>query len=291
MLGATSLLAYYQFAPGRIDHHNVDDRDHGRRGADCGPGRSIERVALVRRAVRDGARRSATKRWRPCFSSPASPRGWGLLDQRACRGRQRASSSASSSTLALIFVATVPPSRWLDDLLRRAVANLVVLAACAGGGFIVVMRNRLAGTWPRQLAVLGAARFDRRRSVRLARARLPCRSDGPGAGRARSDLDRPGRRGQEPVEGTAARRRSAAPRPLLIFAAGCGDGGRVRCAARARRDRFLLLVDSRIRGARVVADEVPRLRELHSRAGHRRVRIALARARQRRRAGRHGMVR
>ena len=153
-LGATSLLGYYQFAPGRIDHHNVmiattiaaalmiwawppDPRAWRWSGILCAIALAIGYEALA-----------------PVFLIAGLAAGWGLID------RSKAHHAASFvigmvATLALVFVATVAPSRWLTVYCDALSLNLVALATCTGAAFVAVMHED-GWSWPRRIAVLAA---------------------------------------------------------------------------------------------------------------------------------------
>ena len=191
-LGTLALLAYYQFVPGRLDHHNVmiaatvsaaliiwawpQSAEMWRwAGALCGLALSIGYEALA-----------------PTFAISTLAAGWGLIDRR-----QATQSSAFTiglvGALMLALILTVAPARWLDDPLRRALAQ----PRGAGG----TGRRRFRGGHAVRRGVVvaekdrSACRFLRRwpRSIRHAGAHLPRRADGPGTASARPDLDGPRR--------------------------------------------------------------------------------------------------
>lgn len=151
---ATSLLAYYQFAPGRIDHHNVmiattvaavlviwawppDVRVWRCSGVLCAIALCVGYEALA-----------------PVFLIASLAAGWGLFDRTMSR---HAASFVVGlvATLSLVFVATVAPSRWLTIACDALSLNLIVLAACGGAAFVAVMHND-GWSWPRRIAVLAA---------------------------------------------------------------------------------------------------------------------------------------
>jgi hypothetical protein len=153
-LAATSLLAYYQFAPGRIDHHNVmiaatvaaalmiwawppDARAWRWSGILCALALAVGYEALA-----------------PVFLIAGLAAGWGLID-RAMSRHAASFVIGLVATLALVFMATVAPSRWLTVYCDALSLNLVALAACAGAAFVAVMHND-GWSWPRRFAVLGA---------------------------------------------------------------------------------------------------------------------------------------
>lgn len=153
-LGATSLLSYYQFAPGRIDHHNVmiaatiaaaamiwawppDARAWRWSGILCAVALAIGYEALA-----------------PVFVIAALAAGWGIVDRT--KSRHAASFVIGLvATLALVFVATVSPSRWLTVYCDALSLNLVALATCAGVAFAAIMHND-GWSWPRRVGVLAA---------------------------------------------------------------------------------------------------------------------------------------
>lgn len=151
---ATSLLTYYQFAPGRIDHHNVmiattvaaalmiwawppDARVWRWAGVLCAIALCVGYEALA-----------------PVFLIAGLAAGWGLLD-RAMSRHAASFVVGFVATLSLVFVATVAPSRWLTIACDALSSNLIVLAACAGAAFVAVMHND-GWSWPRRIAVLAA---------------------------------------------------------------------------------------------------------------------------------------
>lgn len=154
VLATLSLLSYYQFAPGRIDHHNVmiattvsavlliwawpqDERAWRGAGTLCAIALAIGYEALA-----------------PVFVIAGLAAGWGLVDHRAAN---RAADFVSGLIIALAacLVATVPVSRWLDIACDALSLNIVALAGLAGGGFVVVMRHGGGWSWPRRILVLG----------------------------------------------------------------------------------------------------------------------------------------
>lgn len=152
--GATSLVSYYQFAPGRIDHHNVmiaatvaaaliiwawppDARAWRWSGVLCAIALCIGYEALA-----------------PVFLIAGLAAGWGLFD-RAMSRHAASFVVGLVATLALVFVATVAPPRWLTISCDALSSNLVVLAACAGAAFVAVMHND-GWSWPRRIVVLAA---------------------------------------------------------------------------------------------------------------------------------------
>jgi hypothetical protein len=156
VLAATSLLTYYQFAPGRIDHHNVmiattvaatlvlwawphDERMWRCSGALCAVALAIGYEALA-----------------PVALIAVLAAGWGLLDATKA-GRATGFVTALVATLAIVFVATVSPARWLTNACDTLSLNMVVLGACAGAGYVVAMRNAARWAWPLRLGVMTAA--------------------------------------------------------------------------------------------------------------------------------------
>ena len=153
-LGATSLLSYYQFAPGRIDHHNAmiattvaaaliiwswpsDSRVWRWSGILCAIALGIGYEALA-----------------PVFLIAGLAAGWGLFD-RAKSHHAASFVIGLVATLMLVFVATVAPSRWLTIYCDALSFNLVALATCAGGAFVAVMWSD-GWSWPRRISVLAA---------------------------------------------------------------------------------------------------------------------------------------
>ena len=154
-LAALSLLAYYQFAPGRIDHHNVmiaasvsaallmwawprDARIWGAAGALGGLALAVGYEALA-----------------PVFVLSAIAGCWALFDRRMSR-QAGAYVTGLVAVLAVAFVATVPASRWLSVHCDALSSNMVALVAMAGGAFVLVMHGGAAWSWPRRIATLAA---------------------------------------------------------------------------------------------------------------------------------------
>lgn len=137
-LAALSVLTYYQFAPGRIDHHNAMIAA------------TISAVMLI------WAWPSFVSAWRwsgvlcaialaigyealaPVFVVAAMAAGWGLFDRRVSR-QAAGFVTALAATLAVVLVATVSPAHWLAVRCDALGLNLVALSAIAGGGFACVM--------------------------------------------------------------------------------------------------------------------------------------------------------
>lgn len=150
-----SLLAFYQFAPGRIDHHNVmiaatlgavlmlwagpvSAAAWRWPGALCGLAVAIGYEALA-----------------PVALVALLACGWGLIV------REKTAAAAGfaiglAAALALALAATVPPERWLTIYCDAISLNIVALAACGAAAYAVVARY---GTgWPLlgKLGVLAA---------------------------------------------------------------------------------------------------------------------------------------
>lgn len=155
VFGATSLLAYYQFAPGRIDHHNVmiastlsaalivwawprDVRLWRWSGVLCAVALAVGYEALA-----------------PVFLIAGLVAAWGLVDREKAR-EVEAFVVGLAVTLAAVQVATVAPSRWMTIYCDALSLNLVVLAACGGAGYVAVVRNP-AWSWTKRIAVLCVA--------------------------------------------------------------------------------------------------------------------------------------
>lgn len=150
---ATSVLAYYQFAPGRIDHHNAmiaatvsaamlmwawpqSARIWLWSGLLCGLALAIGYEALA-----------------PVFVIAILAAGWGLLDPQQARP-SAVFVTGLVAALAGAFVATVAPARWLTIHCDALSLNIVVLAVLAGGGFVLVTTRAATWSWMPRLAVL-----------------------------------------------------------------------------------------------------------------------------------------
>jgi hypothetical protein len=138
LLAALAPLAWYQFAVGRIDHHNVmiaatvsatllmwaypERADLWRIGG-----------ALLGLALAVGYEALA-----PAVALGAFVAVWALLDRNVEK-------SAAAFTLGLAiaftaaFFATIPPSRWMDIRCDAISLNMVVLIGCGAGGLLVAL--------------------------------------------------------------------------------------------------------------------------------------------------------
>lgn len=153
--GATGLLAFYQFAPGRIDHHNVMIATTVGAvlllwagpatvaawrwpGALCGIALAIGYEALA-----------------PVALIAVLACGWGLFD------REKTAAAAGfviglAAALAFALAVTVPPGRWLDIACDALSLNIVALAVCGAGAYAVVARFGATWSIPIRLGVVAA---------------------------------------------------------------------------------------------------------------------------------------
>jgi hypothetical protein len=155
-VGALGLLSYYQFAPGRIDHHSAmiaasvaaalliwawpDDRKAWRWSG-----------VLAAIAIAVGYEALA-----PVAVVALLAAGWGLLD-RGKNEHAAAWTIGFAATLAIVFIATVPPARWLTITCDALALNVVALVAIAGGGFVLAMRRGQQWSAALRLGVVGVA--------------------------------------------------------------------------------------------------------------------------------------
>lgn len=155
VFAATSLLTYYQFAPGRIDHHNVmitatlaaglvvwawpdDARMWRLSGILCAVALAIGYEALA-----------------PVFLVACCLALWGLVAPEKSAHAEGFVASLVV-TLAIVLAATVLPSRWLTITCDALSLNVVVLSAIAGAGYVAVIRTPSLG-WPTRIGVLGVS--------------------------------------------------------------------------------------------------------------------------------------
>ena len=284
-LAALGLLAYYQFAPGRIDHHSAmivttvtaallmwagppNIRAWRWPGALCGLALAIGYEALA-----------------PVFVLTALACGWGLLDRRM------AAPSAGfviglAATLILALAATVAPARLFIITCDALSLNLVALAACGSTGHVLVMRYGSEWSWSRKLGVLaiaggiGLAAFASLEPACLAgpMGQVPQAlhaawlNEVTEAQSLLVDL----LRGK--VAGTIA--------PVVILLSGLGMASIALLAHRPDCRSTPVRRHRRVRRAGAVAVQIRRLCELHSRAGHRPVHRPPAGVRNNPRAGR-----
>ncbi len=154
-LAVLALLSYYQFAPGRIDHHNAMIAA------------SVSAMLLIWAWPED------VNAWRwsgvlsavalaigyealaPVAIVAAIAAGWGLFDRNKC-DHAAAFVLGLVMSLAVVLVATVPPARWLVIACDALALNIVALSVIAGGGFVLVMRVGRNWSWQQRLAMLGA---------------------------------------------------------------------------------------------------------------------------------------
>lgn len=150
-LAALGLLAFYQFAPGRIDHHNVMIVSILSAVLLLWAGPSTVAAwrwpgALCGLAVAIGYEALAPAALVACLAC-----GWGLLD------REKIAPAAGftvglAATLALALATTVPPSRWLTIYCDALSLNIVGLAACGAAAYGILAA--VGSKWP-LLAKLG----------------------------------------------------------------------------------------------------------------------------------------
>jgi hypothetical protein len=160
VLVSTSVMALAQFRPGRIDHHNaqilcavggllflvrsLDDKPAGWiAGVLLGLGFAVgyEAIALTVPAL---GLASLTVMLQ-------SPR-----HSKASEGVTRAA-VAATSVLFVAFIATIPPTRWLDVRCDALSFNLVAFAVCGTAGLWAAMR--IDGGHVARCAILGAGLF------------------------------------------------------------------------------------------------------------------------------------
>ena len=140
-----SPFALYQFAVGRIDHHNVMI------------------AGIVSAALLIWAYPGCTRMWRVAGAltglalaigyealAPAVAIGvfvtlWALLDRRV-ESAGGGFALALAATFALAFAATIPPSRWMDIRCDAISLNMVALIAFSTGGFALAVGP--ARSWP-----------------------------------------------------------------------------------------------------------------------------------------------
>jgi hypothetical protein len=129
MLVATSVVALAQFRPGRVDHHNAQIL--------CAVAALLFLRAAWTTSAPDGSPAvcsgwgspSATRRSRWWCRRWGSPRWWRCGSRGTARARVALAATASharngaAATLLVALIATIPPSRWLDDALRCAVSQ------------------------------------------------------------------------------------------------------------------------------------------------------------------------
>lgn len=132
-------LGVYQFAVGRIDHHNVmisatvsaalvmwansNSRDAWRlAGALSGLALLIGYEALL-----------------PAVALAVLAAAWGLIDNRQARAAQ-AFTVAMFAAIAIGFALTIPPSRWMDIRCDAISLNLVALSGIAGAALYYALR-------------------------------------------------------------------------------------------------------------------------------------------------------
>ncbi len=138
LLAALTPLAWYQFAVGRIDHHNamiaaivaatVLMWAYPQRA-------DIWRIAgvLVGLALAVGYEALA-----PAVAIGTFVAAWALFDRRVEKGAA-AFALALWLTFAAAFFATIPPSRWMDIRCDAISLNMVALAACGVAGILIAV--------------------------------------------------------------------------------------------------------------------------------------------------------
>jgi hypothetical protein len=138
LLAVMCPFAYYQFAVGRIDHHNamIAAAVSAVLLIWSYPLRTdVWRVAgvLTGLAVAIGYEALA-----PAVAIGAFVALWGLLDRRAAEPA-RAFALALALTFGLAFVATIPPSRWMDIRCDAISLNMVALVLFGTSGLAIAV--------------------------------------------------------------------------------------------------------------------------------------------------------
>ena len=156
LLAVMCPFAYYQFAVGRIDHHNamIAAAVSAVLLIWSYPLRTdVWRVAgvLTGLAVAIGYEALA-----PAVAIGAFVALWGLLDRRAAEPA-RAFALALALTFGLAFVATIPPSRWMDIRCDAISLNMVALVLFGTSGLAIAVGP--GRDWPMagRIAVIIAA--------------------------------------------------------------------------------------------------------------------------------------
>jgi len=153
LFAVMSPFAVYQFAVGRIDHHNV---------MIAATMTSVlliwsnpERAGLWRTAgiLAGFALAIGYEALAPVVALGMAVALWGLLDRRAAEPAA-AFAIALSSTFALAFAVTIAPSRWFDIHCDAISLNMVGLVACATTGLAVALRLGRDWTMPPRLALI-----------------------------------------------------------------------------------------------------------------------------------------
>lgn len=156
---ALTPLGWYQFAVGRIDHHNVMIASTvsaatlmwaypQRASAWCFAG------ALSGLALAVGYEALA-----PAVAIGMFAAAWSLFDRRVEKGAA-AFAVALGLAFAVAFLATIPPSRWMDIRCDAISLNMVALVACGVGGLLVALgpgRNWKISSRLASMAACGAA--------------------------------------------------------------------------------------------------------------------------------------
>ncbi|HML27444.1 MAG TPA: hypothetical protein PKE16_01135 [Hyphomicrobium sp.] len=156
---ALTPLGWYQFAVGRIDHHNA--MIAATVSAATLMWAYPQRVAAWRLAgVLSGlALAIGYEALAPVVALGVFVAAWSLCDRRVEKGAA-AFSVALCLTFAAAFFATIPPSRWMDIRCDAISLNMVALVACGAGGLLVALgpgRNWTISSRLASMAACGAA--------------------------------------------------------------------------------------------------------------------------------------
>ncbi|MFA5957582.1 hypothetical protein [Hyphomicrobium sp.] len=155
LLAALTPLGWYQFAVGRIDHHNAMMATII--GATtlmwAYPQRAdIWRVAGVLAGLALAVGYEALA---PAVGLGIFATAWALFDRRVEK-----SAAAFAVALALVFAAafvgTIPPSRWMDIRCDAISLNMVALVTCGVGGLLVAVGPGRDWTIGRRIASIAA---------------------------------------------------------------------------------------------------------------------------------------
>ncbi len=155
VLLALAPSAYYQFAVGRIDHHNA--MIAGIASATLIMWSAPYRIDrwLIAGALTGLALAIGYEALAPAVALGVLATVWGLVDKRSERPAG-AFALSLAVVFAIAFLATIPPSRWMDVRCDAISLNMVVLISSGVAGLLVAVGPGSNWHLPARLGVIAA---------------------------------------------------------------------------------------------------------------------------------------
>ena len=131
-------LGFYQFAIGRLDHHNVMIAATVSAALLLWAYPAAERLWGLAGALLGFALTIGFEALAPVAALAVFVALWGLLDRRAARAA-RMFTVALMLSIAAGFLVSIPPSRWFDIRCDAIALNIVALSGVAGAGLALAL--------------------------------------------------------------------------------------------------------------------------------------------------------